>query len=433
MIDELRTNIKSQIKIIGEIGRLLNSVENKTGEDRKTIEKAINSMTSVFKTANDSIEDLVNNIDVPKKINPKKTNFERVYLDVLEKSGLGSILLKKNDKEKLLKELKISSDLLKRVKNIEPEKKNEQAYYQPVRGYLKFSNKLFLNKSSEMIAGGRFADLRDDLRKSNMDILLETYVAMMFLTSIIAFIASSFLFVFLIFFDINFIGFSIGLYDGSIVRRILTLIWIPFILPVVCFYLLYIYPSTERDSIEKKVNTELPFAVIHMSSISGSGISPQEIFKIIARSNEYPTLGKEIKKVLNQINVYGYDLVTAITNVSKSTPSKKLAELFAGMSSTVNSGGDLSEFFEKRAESLMIDYRLEREKFSKLAETFMDIYISIVIAAPMIFMLLLVMINLTGYSLGGITTEGMTLIIITSLAIMNVIFLGFLQVKQPSY
>ena len=169
-----------------------------------------------------------------------------------------------------------------------------------------------------------------------------------------------------------------------------------------------------------------------MSAISGSGISPVEIFKIIGLSREYKYLRKEIRKVLNQINIYGYDLVTALNNVARNTPSEKLAELFLGLSTTINSGGSLKEFFEKRSETLLNEYRLEREKYTKLAETFMDIYISVIIAAPMILMLLLIMISLSKISI-GFTPFQITLLIIMVIALINTVFLIFLKIKQPAY
>jgi len=172
--------------------------------------------------------------------------------------------------------------------------------------------------------------------------------------------------------------------------------------------------------------------VIHMSAISGSGIPPSEIFKIIGMGKEYPALSKEFRKILNQINIYGYDLVTALTNSSKSSPSPKLSELFSGVATTISSGGELSDFFEKRADTLLMDYRLEREKFTKIAETFMDIYISIVIAAPMILMLLLIMMFITGFSL-NLTPTIMTLLIVSVISLLNLVFLGFLHLKQPGY
>ena len=203
-------------------------------------------------------------------------------------------------------------------------------------------------------------------------------------------------------------------------------------MPLATFFVLYYYPSTERDSLAKRIDQELPFAVIHMSSISGSGIEPTQIFKIIGLNREYPFLRKEIRKVLNQINLYGYDLVTALNNVSKTTPSTKLSELFSGLSTTITSGGNLGEFFAKRADSLLVTYRLEREKYTKIAETFMDIYISIVIAAPMILMILLVLISLSSYDV-GLSTGQLTALIIGVMGVINVIFIFILHLKQPRY
>jgi hypothetical protein len=59
----------------------------------------------------------------------------------------------------------------------------------------------------------------------------------------------------------------------------------------------------------------------------------------------------------------------------------------------------------------------------------MDIYISVVIAAPMILMLLLVMISVSGIQT-GFTTNELTIITILSVSLINIVFLGFLQAKQ---
>jgi len=113
------------------------------------------------------------------------------------------------------------------------------------------------------------------------------------------------------------------------------------------------------------------------------------------------------------------------------TSSKKLAELFNGLATTINSGGDLTKFFEERSNSLLFDYNLEKEKNTKLAETFMDIYISVVIAAPMILMLLLMMMRISGLGV-PFSTGAITLMMITGVSFINLIFLTFLHIKQPT-
>ncbi len=169
-----------------------------------------------------------------------------------------------------------------------------------------------------------------------------------------------------------------------------------------------------------------------MGSISGSGVEPTQIFRIVGLSKEYPHTKGEIRKVINQINVYGYDLITALKNIARITPSQKLSELLGGMASAITSGGNMRTFFEKRAETLLLNYRIERENFTKVAETFMDLYISIVIATPMILLLLLVMISVSGIGV-GLGVNQMTLLIIFIVAIVNIVFLWILSIRQPSY
>jgi len=216
----------------------------------------------------------------------------------------------------------------------------------------------------------------------------------------------------------------------SILTRFFKVIWIPFIFPIATFFMMYVYPALEKKAAESRVNQELPFATIHMAAISGSMIDPSKIFTIIVATKDYPAIEKEFIKVVNEINIYGYNLVDALRRIAFKNPSAKLAELFNGLATTITSGGDLQRFFEKRAQSLLFEHRLEKEKATKSAETFMDIYISVVIAAPMILMLLLMIMKISGLGI-ALSTPMITLIMILGVSIVNFVFLTFLHLKQP--
>jgi len=166
-----------------------------------------------------------------------------------------------------------------------------------------------------------------------------------------------------------------------------------------------------------------------MSAIAGADIEPSNIFRIIALSKEYPHIRNEAKKLMNQINLYGYDLSTALRNIAATSPSKEWTDLLSGISTTIKSGGNLSKYLDKKAESLLFNYRIAREKATKSAETFMDIYISVVIAAPMLMMLLLIMINISGIGFNiGVSVLALLIVLIVSL--INILFLVFLHLSQ---
>ena len=411
MIDELKSGVDSEIEMLREIALFSKRMESATAQEKRLLSDSVASLSARIKQTNNFVPGMLNRIvlEAPKTKKPAGIKLKMPEAE-MGKPAAGETITAK-EKETFMKELDINEELIKRLKGKKSTEIEISEGFKEARGYLKLSNRLFLKSAGKLIKKGYFGNFPIELKKANLDVLFETYTAMLLFSVAISFVISIIALLVLLI-----MGFT-------------RTFWIPLLIPVAVFAALYYYPALEKRTISKKIDEEIPFAVIHMSSISGSGLEPTEIFRIIGLSKEYPYLRKEIRKILNQINIYGYDLVTALNNVSKSTSNQKLAELLGGLSTTINSGGSLPEFFEKRAETLLAAYKLEKEKFIKIAETFMDIYISVVIAAPMILMLLLVMISISGIQTGFSPYE-LTVATIFGVALINIIFLGFLQAKQ---
>ena len=425
-IEQLKKNLDAELGMIKELDKIYTNNKKLDNEEIRLYTQIIQSLTKRIKILNDSIPEILFNIkldDEEKVVKPIK----RIPLE--EKS---EVFVSEKDRLEFLKELNIDSQLVKKIKKKQGEKPKKIEKFSTSNWYGRISNKWFLNFSHKLISEGTFKSLTTDLRKSNLNILSSTYLSMMFFTICMSVIVGFFAMIFMTFFTIDLLNLSIKAYSGSYILRLLKVTWVLLLFPGVTFLLFYSYPAAEKKSVAQRINQEIPFVVVHMASISGSGIEPIELFKIIATSKEYEFAGNEFKKILNQTNLYGYDLTTALRNVSLSSPSSRFSELLNGMAITINSGGDMRKFFEKRSESLLLEYRLEREKANKSAETFMELYISIVIATPMIMVMLLVIISISGVSTGFNPTQ-MTTLIIGLVAIVNILFISFLHIKQPTY
>jgi hypothetical protein len=345
---------------------------------------------------------------------PKKSFIERIGLDVI---------YSKND----LKPNTLEKETIKRIKKKREE--NLAKSKEKPNEYLISANKYFADFSRSLANKKIFPTLGEDLMKANLKYTETSYISTTIFTTLIVFVISIFIALFFLFFRITPMLPIVSFSTAPFMTRVMRVFWMPFIIPIGTFLIMIIYPSLERSSAEAKINQELPFAVINMSAISGSMIDPSKIFKIIITTNEYPNLEKEFKKLINEINIYGYDFVSALKDAAIKSPSKKLGELFNGLATTINSGGNLPEFFDKRAQTLLFEYGLQKEKNTKAAETFMDIYISIVIAAPMILMILLMMMKMSGLGV-ALSTGTITMIIVTAVAMINVVFLTFLHLKK---
>lgn len=402
--------------------------------DRKIIHKRINLLRDELKELNVSALKKINKINAPEKlgkenkIEKNKGNYLREEENYLIQEG--NVLRTKGGRTYNLKDL-IAKNLEKEtLRRLRQRKKGEKKVKRKKKTkYSEISSKIFSKLSKKLLGNESFKELERNLIKANLDYAPTGYISMILFTTVISAIIGGFIFLFFLFFNIEATVPFITRASETLQIRFLKVFWILVGVPLGTFIMMYIYPSLEKKSAETKINLELPFATIHMSAISGSMLNPVKIFEIITSTKEYPALEKEFTKLLNEINIYGSDLVNALKNSAKNTPSKKLSELLNGLATTINSGGDLPKFFEKRSESLLFEYKLIKEKASKAAETFMDIYISILVAAPMVLMLLMMMMKLSGLGL-SLSVQGITLLMVLGVVVANVIFISFLHMKR---
>ena len=91
----------------------------------------------------------------------------------------------------------------------------------------------------------------------------------------------------------------------------------------------------------------------------------------------------------------------------------------------------MKSYLENKSENFLLDYKLERKKYIDLASTFMDIYISILIAAPMILMLMFIVMNVAGLGFEGFSIDFLLMISILVIIVVNILFLVAINLKQP--
>jgi pilus assembly protein TadC len=427
MIEENVNSIKEIVfkerKTINEINSLwLVYLKNSDDEEKKMVKYQIEQLKTSLKKTNNELLNALDQTSFQRPLKNKKevAEIKKDFENAAEGKERGS-----KEKEKISV---MDKEILKRLKK--GEGKAEKIKEKKPSNYIKIANNIFGKYVNPMIKDKRLATLEKDLIKSNLNYTSISYISALILTTIISLIVAVLLALFFLFFNITPDLPIITKSTEQIGSRLLKVFWLVFVIPIITFLFMYFYPSLEKKALETKIELELPFATIHMAAISGSLIEPTKVFSIISSTKEYPNLEREFNKLLNEINVYGYDIVTALKNLAINCPSAKLSELFNGLATTITSGGDLYDFFDKRSQTLLFEYRLDKEKTTKSAETFMDIYISVVIAAPMIIMLLLMMMQISGLGM-GLSTSMLTFLVVGGVVVINIFFLIFLQLKQP--
>src|SRR3989344_1957077 len=291
LIDELRDTALQQRNILTEI-KQLHGIEHL--ENEKIISHQIKELIRELNKLNERIPKILHGVIIPR---------------VLKKQILDTQKFSTKKEENFKKVIKEDS-------------------------YAKFANTLFSRHSRNLIEKNFFKALQVDLEKSNLMYLFPTYISIILFTTLLAAAAGLILFTFFIFFSIQ-PHMPIIKPVEDVGLRALKLIWILIAFPIAGFFISYVYPSLDRRAYESQIDAELPFATINMAAISNSLINPVKIFEIIISSGEFPNVKKEFTKLMNHINVHGYNIVTALTITAYSSPSKKMSELLSGLATTI--------------------------------------------------------------------------------------------------
>lgn len=266
-----------------------------------------------------------------------------------------------------------------------------------------------------------FKNLYDYLRFADIKMLSNTYInILIFATFVVSVVVLPISFMFNIF---------SGVFLG---KALLNTIFASLISGVITFVVIYQYPSFKIKSRRRNINSNLPFAINHMAAVAASGVPPTTMFKLIAMSDEYGEVSKELRKVSDYVAIFGYDILTAVKQVASTTPARQLKEFLDSFVSTVEAGGDLVDLLKQKSDETMLSYNLERQKYNETVGTYSDIYTGIMVAAPLFFMSTLSIVNLLGGKVGDVDVNRiLALGIYLFLPLLNVGFLIFVHFNQP--
>lgn len=272
----------------------------------------------------------------------------------------------------------------------------------------------FVDSHSESFEG-----VKENLRMADINVLYRTYVAEMFLFSIVG----------------SLVAMGAGLFyvhrTGFELLRALRLgFGMPVAVGVIIFFLMYMYPKQVAESRRKDIEKNLPFAINHLSAISTSGIPPSNMFELLSRFDEYGGIATEAEKVSRRVNAFGEDFTTALREVADRSPSQDWKDILYGILSTVETGGSLEDFLKQKAEEELFEYRIEKEKEIERISTYASFYTAILIAAPVFLVTVFSVMNLlsaqiAGFSIRNLMWIGVHIIIPT----INLMFLLFLGLK----
>jgi len=264
-----------------------------------------------------------------------------------------------------------------------------------------------------------FLGLKVDLKRAGMKMSVQEYLGqgifLMFILFFIGLPLFSFIFAFL------FKTFLFGFISSfTFVFSFLAI-----------FFLIYLnYPKMKIGGKSKKIDNQIAFATVHLSTIASSGLPLDKIFDIFSKYSSYGETMEEIAKIKSDMTMFGLDVNTALERAVDRSPSKSLKELLWGILSTNLTGGNLGIFLREKATSFMADYRRQITNFSHQLSLYLEIYLTAVILGAVFFVILTSIVA----GIAGVTGSVLTLqffLIFIFLPAISIIFVYLIKVATP--
>lgn len=105
-------------------------------------------------------------------------------------------------------------------------------------------------------------------------------------------------------------------------------------------YLILSYPLYLSNIRRSRIDTSLPHTVNMMLGMAKGGVPLITIFKFISENREvFGEISKEFEKIVLLVEVFGYDIISAMRQVADTTPSEKLKTFLENFINVYEGGG----------------------------------------------------------------------------------------------
>jgi flagellar protein FlaJ len=234
-------------------------------------------------------------------------------------------------------------------------------------------------------------NLKLNLESAHMNIKSEAYMASAFFYSIIGTIISI----------ITMIIFYYLLTSVLAIELPFIIIIIFWALPIMMFglvFLVYIQiPVSVAKSRGKKIDQNLSYALNFVAAMSSAGVTPTEIFHSLSKQTIYGEVQQESSWIYRDVTIIGKDIISAIRDNMKRTPSEKFKEFLQGLVVTVTSGGSLKPYFSSKANQFMVENRQkQRQMFESLGIMAESYVTSAVAGILLLFIVIPLMMIISG-------------------------------------
>ena len=261
-----------------------------------------------------------------------------------------------------------------------------------------------------------FDGLKTSLRKAGIDKSVRMYLSVRIFWAIILSIVSL----------VVLIAVKIVVSEFSVILVIV----LPILVLISMFVFTWVYPSYQVGERKRKLEAALPTAAGYMTAMASAGVTPDRIFLSLTKEKIGEAIVKDAKKISRDIQVFGYDIVHALSEASLRSPSAKYSSFLEGIVGTFTSGGELQRYLEVSSETLMNDKVQSEKNFIDTLGIMAELFMVLGVVAPIFFIVILAMMSMLGGSAGNANLL-MAVLVYIIIPVSELVIIVLIDAQQP--
>ncbi|WP_435073463.1 type II secretion system F family protein [Halorubrum sp. HHNYT27] len=144
-----------------------------------------------------------------------------------------------------------------------------------------------------------------------------------------------------------------------------------------------------------EIDATLPRTVAFMYALSRSGMAFPRVMDTLAENEAvYGEAATELSVAVRDMNAFGTDALTALQRTARRTPSEDLTDFAENLASVLGTGQSISEFLADQYELYQEEAESKQEQYLELLSAFAEAYVTALVAGPLFFITILVVIGL---------------------------------------
>jgi archaeal flagellar protein FlaJ len=265
-----------------------------------------------------------------------------------------------------------------------------------LRSYRAFCYRL-LGRRMELATGSE--ELSERLKQAGLNVTPGLHYSVVLITTLIAAVSS----------------FVAGLIIfGLIIHVSLFLAWVGLVVLVTTATTFGAFGFMISSSIanrKSRLERELPFTLSELSVLASTGMSPIELVRRMARRTHDAEMTDEFRKVVYKADIQGKDLITALAETAKESASQSLREALWDLANMIHQGGNLDEYLRNKSDDVMKLKRTIQKEFIERLQTFVDMYVSLVLVGVLMIAVGAFLLNAFGSTAAGLDANELLLLL----------------------